>query len=162
MHLVLGLCREYHLGHSCFARQVGWLILCRFTLSAEIFPLAIRGKVYHSPTANRNPECLTYCAEIGMSFAVFWNFLGLGLLILFVPKLTSAFGKRDQDDGHTNLLALFVCVLPFSPKIVFANNCWKWSQCNCFYSRVSTGTRHGQTHVGRDGLYMFVVVICCL
>jgi hypothetical protein len=54
------------------------------------------------------PRNLTSREEIGMSFAVFWNFLGLGLLILFVPKLDTAFGRGNQNDGHTNLLSLFV------------------------------------------------------
>lgn len=42
-----------------------------------------------------------------MSFAVFWNFLGLGLLITFFPRMTYAFGHGSFDDGQTNLLALF-------------------------------------------------------
>ncbi|RJE24915.1 Sugar and other transporter [Aspergillus sclerotialis] len=46
-----------------------------FTLSAEVFPLALR--------------------EVGMSFSVMVNFLGLGLLILFVPELTLKFGHCD-------------------------------------------------------------------
>jgi hypothetical protein len=62
------------------------------------------------------PGNLTSSGEIGMSFAVFWNFLGLGLLILFVPKLTTAFGRGNQDDGHTNLLSLFVYVLSIPAK----------------------------------------------
>ncbi|KAJ5252537.1 hypothetical protein N7489_002947 [Penicillium chrysogenum] len=45
-----------------------------FTLSAEVFPLCVR--------------------EVGMSFSVMINFLGLGLLVLFVPELTKAFGRQ--------------------------------------------------------------------
>ncbi|KAL2830161.1 MFS transporter [Aspergillus pseudoustus] len=45
-----------------------------FTLSAEIFPLAFR--------------------EVGMSFSVMVNFLGLGLLVLFVPRITRRIGQR--------------------------------------------------------------------
>ncbi|KAK1149740.1 hypothetical protein N8T08_005294 [Aspergillus melleus] len=52
-----------------------------FTFSAEVFPLAFRG----------------------MSFSVMVNFLGLGLLVMFVPKLTEAFGSN----GFSNLLFLF-------------------------------------------------------
>ncbi|KAI9040381.1 uncharacterized protein KD926_008338 [Aspergillus affinis] len=52
-----------------------------FTFSAEVFPLAFRG----------------------MSFSVMINFLGLGLLVMFVPKLTEAFGSN----GFSNLLFLF-------------------------------------------------------
>ncbi|KAE8349846.1 MFS transporter [Aspergillus coremiiformis] len=54
-----------------------------FTLSAEVFPLAFR--------------------EVGMSFSVMVNFLGLGLLVLFVPKLTDALGNY----GESNLCLLF-------------------------------------------------------
>ncbi|OQD69216.1 hypothetical protein PENPOL_c002G03242 [Penicillium polonicum] len=52
-----------------------------FTLSAEVFPLCVR--------------------EVGMSFSVMVNFLGLGLLVLFVPQLTSKF------HGEGNLLFFF-------------------------------------------------------
>ncbi|CAG7932711.1 unnamed protein product [Penicillium olsonii] len=52
-----------------------------FTLSAEVFPLCVR--------------------EVGMSFSVMVNFLGLGILVLFVPQLTSAF------NGQANLLFFF-------------------------------------------------------
>ncbi|KAJ5395329.1 uncharacterized protein N7487_009632 [Penicillium crustosum] len=52
-----------------------------FTLSAEVFPLCVR--------------------EVGMSFSVMVNFLGLGLLVLFVPQLTSRF------HGEGNLLFFF-------------------------------------------------------
>jgi hypothetical protein len=38
-----------------------------------------------------------------MSFSVMVNFLGLGLLVLFVPAITHAFG----DDGNTILLFIF-------------------------------------------------------
>ncbi|KAJ0425053.1 hypothetical protein BJY00DRAFT_298952 [Aspergillus carlsbadensis] len=46
-----------------------------FTLSAEIFPLAFR--------------------EVGMSFSVMVNFVGLGLLVLFVPRITRRIGQRN-------------------------------------------------------------------
>ena len=46
-----------------------------FTFSAEVFPLAFR--------------------EVGMSFSVMVNLLGLGLLVLFVPRLTSALGHSN-------------------------------------------------------------------
>jgi hypothetical protein len=39
--------------------------------------------------------------EVGMSFSVMVNFLGLGLLVLFVPQLTSKF------HGEGNLLFFF-------------------------------------------------------
>jgi hypothetical protein len=38
--------------------------------------------------------------EAGMSFAVFWNLLGAGVLALIVPQLTYSL-------GHTGLLGLF-------------------------------------------------------
>lgn len=40
-------------------------------------------------------------AEVGMSFSVMVNFLGLGLLVLFVPELTTEF------HGEGNLLFFF-------------------------------------------------------
>ncbi|KAJ5372063.1 Major facilitator superfamily domain general substrate transporter [Penicillium concentricum] len=52
-----------------------------FTLSAEVFPLCVR--------------------EVGMSFSVMINFLGLGILVLFVPLLSKGF------DGPANLLFFF-------------------------------------------------------
>ncbi|KAL4919762.1 hypothetical protein BDW62DRAFT_216674 [Aspergillus aurantiobrunneus] len=54
-----------------------------FTFSAEVFPLAFR--------------------EVGMSFSVMVNFLGLGLLVNFVPAITRAFPEH----GHTYLLYIF-------------------------------------------------------
>jgi hypothetical protein len=44
--------------------------------------------------------------EVGMSFSVMVNFLGLGLLILFVPRLTDALGEY----GESKLCFLFVSV----------------------------------------------------
>ncbi|KAK4869346.1 hypothetical protein LT330_006346 [Penicillium expansum] len=52
-----------------------------FTFSAEVFPLCVR--------------------EVGMSFSVMVNFLGLGILVLFVPQLTRKF------HGEGNLLFFF-------------------------------------------------------
>ncbi|OCL12086.1 galactose-proton symporter [Glonium stellatum] len=51
-----------------------------FTYSSEVFPLVNR--------------------EAGMSFGVFWNLLGAGVLALIVPQLTYSL-------GHTGLLGLF-------------------------------------------------------
>jgi len=51
-----------------------------FTYSAEVFPLI--------------------CREVGMSFAVFWNLLGAGVLSLFVPFLNDKLNP-------TGLLGLF-------------------------------------------------------
>ncbi|KAE8336673.1 hypothetical protein BDV24DRAFT_178338 [Aspergillus arachidicola] len=59
-----------------------------FTFSAEVFPLAFR--------------------EVGMSFSVMVNFLGLGLLVLFVPQLTKALGQY----GESKLCFLFTWVFP--------------------------------------------------
>lgn len=42
-----------------------------------------------------------------MSFSVMVNFVGLGLLVLFVPQLTYVFGRGDSKKGQTNLLGLF-------------------------------------------------------
>lgn len=47
-----------------------------------------------------------------MSFAVMVNFLGLGLLVLFVPTLTEKFGHNIECGhpncpGEANLLFLF-------------------------------------------------------
>ncbi|PLB46431.1 MFS transporter [Aspergillus steynii IBT 23096] len=66
-----------------------------FTFSAEVFPLAFR--------------------EVGMSFSVMVNFLGLGLLVMFVPKLTEAFGSN----GNSNLLFLFTGLNALAFALVF-------------------------------------------
>ncbi|KAL4754383.1 hypothetical protein BDW72DRAFT_214284 [Aspergillus terricola var. indicus] len=59
-----------------------------FTLSAEIFPLAYR--------------------EVGMSFSVMVNFLGLGLLVLFVPRITRSWSPTENERvGQRNVLLLF-------------------------------------------------------
>lgn len=49
-----------------------------------------------------------------MSFAVFWNLLGAGLLLLFVPQITSSWGQMK-------LLGLFagLCTLAFCLIFVF-------------------------------------------
>ena len=54
-----------------------------FTISAEVFPLENR--------------------VVGMSFAVFCNLFGAGLLTLFVPALTIAI-------GHSGLLGIFAAL----------------------------------------------------
>ncbi|KAL5341593.1 general substrate transporter [Aspergillus crustosus] len=54
-----------------------------FVFCAEVFPFALR--------------------EIGMSFSVMINLLGLGLLVLFVPVITQEFGAN----GNSVLLFLF-------------------------------------------------------
>lgn len=81
-----------------------------FTFSAEVFPLAFRGK-QQSPLGI---ECLLIFmgSEVGMSFSVMVNFLGLSILILFVPKLTSVLGADDHL-GHSNLLFAFTWVHPY-------------------------------------------------
>ncbi|KAE8360789.1 hypothetical protein BDV27DRAFT_167456 [Aspergillus caelatus] len=66
-----------------------------FTFSAEVFPLAFR--------------------EVGMSFSVMVNFLGLGLLVLLVPKLTEAWGKY----GESNLCFLFMGLNALAFVLVF-------------------------------------------
>ncbi|KAL4867883.1 hypothetical protein BDV12DRAFT_209480 [Aspergillus spectabilis] len=59
-----------------------------FTLSAEIFPLAFR--------------------EVGMSFSVMVNFLGLGFLVLFVPRITRIWPSTENERiGQRNVLFLF-------------------------------------------------------
>lgn len=47
-----------------------------------------------------------------MSFSVMVNFMGLGLLLQFVPRLTKVFGHGDDVHGHTNILLLFWYELP--------------------------------------------------
>ncbi|KAF7596889.1 hypothetical protein BBP40_011934 [Aspergillus hancockii] len=66
-----------------------------FTFSAEVFPLAFR--------------------EVGMSFSVMVNFLGLGLLVLFVPILTNALGQY----GESNLCFLFMGLNALAFVLVF-------------------------------------------
>jgi hypothetical protein len=52
-----------------------------------------------------------------MSFSVMVNFIGLSILILFVPPLTTAFSPGDPDRdkarllGQSNLLFFFTYVL---------------------------------------------------
>ncbi|KAL4942533.1 major facilitator superfamily domain-containing protein [Aspergillus oleicola] len=57
-----------------------------FTFSAEVFPLAFR--------------------EVGMSFSVMINFIGLGLLVNFVPAITDGF-ENIGAKGHACLLYIF-------------------------------------------------------
>ncbi|KAL5360152.1 hypothetical protein BJX96DRAFT_184377 [Aspergillus floccosus] len=72
-----------------------------FTFSAEVFPLAFR--------------------EVGMSFSVMVNFLGLSLLILFVPALTEAFSPSGSENllGHSNLLFFFTGLNALAFVLVF-------------------------------------------
>ncbi|PKY00578.1 MFS general substrate transporter [Aspergillus campestris IBT 28561] len=67
-----------------------------FTFSAEAFPLSYR--------------------EVGMSFSVMVNFLGLGLLVLFVPKLTQALGNPELLFLFSGLdVIAFILVFLFVP-----------------------------------------------
>ncbi|KAE8136097.1 hypothetical protein BDV38DRAFT_272369 [Aspergillus pseudotamarii] len=66
-----------------------------FTFSAEVFPLAFR--------------------EVGMSFSVMVNFLGLGLLVLFVPQLDSAW----EPNGASNICFLFTGLNALAFVLVF-------------------------------------------
>lgn len=77
---------------------------CSFTISAEVFPLSTRGE-----RSQHFNEIKTYliCLDVGMSICVFLNFFFLGLLILFVPQMTHAFGEGDPIDGRKNLLLFF-------------------------------------------------------
>jgi hypothetical protein len=72
-----------------------------------------------------------------MSFSVMVNFLGLSILILFVPPLTNAFSPKDMEDqdsarllGQSNLLFFFTYDLPTTnlPKVrwrqrSYSNHC---------------------------------------
>ncbi|CAN9460820.1 unnamed protein product [Alternaria alternata] len=62
-----------------------------FVVSAEVFPLVNR--------------------ELGMSLAVFWNFLGAGLLAVVAPALWKALGQQGVLllFVGTNLFAWFIC-----------------------------------------------------
>lgn len=98
-----------------------------FTLSAEVFPLAYRGE----PCLLRNQSrMLKFFSEVGMSVSVMVNFMGLGLLVLFVPQLTDVFGGRASDcadekqgriaslTGQARLMGLFayeILLLPMVP-----------------------------------------------
>ncbi|GIC92847.1 uncharacterized protein Aud_009322 [Aspergillus udagawae] len=72
-----------------------------FTFSAEVFPLAFR--------------------EVGMSFSVMVNFLGLSILILFVPALAAAFSSSNDKNlfGQSNLLFIFAGLNALSFVLVF-------------------------------------------
>jgi hypothetical protein len=62
-----------------------------FVISAEVFPLVSR--------------------ELGMSLAVFWNFLGAGILAVIAPALLQNLGQFGALllFSETNLLAWFLC-----------------------------------------------------
>lgn len=81
-----------------------------FTFSAEVFPLAFRGK--HQIRLRSGCLLTLTGPEVGMSFSVMVNFIGLSILILFVPRLTTEFTPSQKDDqyGHSNLLFAFTCV----------------------------------------------------
>lgn len=81
-----------------------------FTFSAEVFPLAFRGK--HQRPVRTGCLLILTGPEVGMSFSVMVNFIGLSILILFVPRLTIKFTPSGKDDlyGHSNLLFAFTCV----------------------------------------------------
>ncbi|QKX58023.1 uncharacterized protein TRUGW13939_05143 [Talaromyces rugulosus] len=76
-----------------------------FTFSAEVFPLAFR--------------------EVGMSFSVMVNFVGLSLLILFVPPLTAALSPKGLDFetyhllGQSNMLFFFAGLNALAFVLVF-------------------------------------------
>ncbi|KAL2853684.1 hypothetical protein BJX68DRAFT_265146 [Aspergillus pseudodeflectus] len=53
--------------------------------------------------------------KVGMSFSVMVNFLGLGLLVLFVPAITHAFG----DDDNTIVLFIFTALDAMAFILVF-------------------------------------------
>ncbi|KAB8228805.1 major facilitator superfamily domain-containing protein [Aspergillus alliaceus] len=89
-HVRQGLVSTFAIGFFTFFYGIGAGPV-PFTFSAEVFPLAFR--------------------EVGMSFSVMVNFLGLGLLVLFVPKLASALG---EEYGYSNLCFLFTWALSFS------------------------------------------------
>jgi len=62
-----------------------------FVISAEVFPLVNR--------------------ELGMSLAVFWNFMGAGILAVIAPWLLRELGQKGVAFllSGTNLLAWFLC-----------------------------------------------------
>ncbi|RAL04457.1 MFS transporter [Aspergillus ibericus CBS 121593] len=130
----LGLVATFTIGFFTFFYGIGAGPV-PFTLSAEVFPLAFR--------------------EVGMSFSVMVNFLGLGLLVLFVPKLITAFGGKDPSDatGQSNLLFLFTGLNVFAFVLVFLFVPSGLARVNLeemnFIFNTET-SRHVQTHL--DGL----------
>ncbi|EDP53397.1 hypothetical protein AFUB_045720 [Aspergillus fumigatus A1163] len=77
-----------------------------FTFSTEVFPLTYRvGLMMQVPDIES--------VEVGMSFSVMVNFLGLSLLVLFVPRLTTILSPNGPSArkarllGQSNLLFLF-------------------------------------------------------
>ncbi|KAE8386827.1 MFS transporter [Aspergillus alliaceus] len=94
-HVRQGLVSTFAIGFFTFFYGIGAGPV-PFTFSAEVFPLAFR--------------------EVGMSFSVMVNFLGLGLLVLFVPKLASALG---EEYGYSNLCFLFTGLNALAFVLVF-------------------------------------------
>lgn len=98
-----------------------------FTFSAEVFSLEYRGLSSHfdSVFIRRDDPCSQYLPDVGMSFSVMVNFLGLGLLVLVTPIVTPYFGSKSTEAANnssmggdpvnrfhqSNFLLLFVCVL---------------------------------------------------
>ncbi|KAN0071856.1 hypothetical protein V8E54_010452 [Elaphomyces granulatus] len=89
-----------------------------FVYSAEVWPNDGRGMSY--PTSSFLSSALFYASgrerltprvEVGMSWAVFWNFLGAGFLALFVP--------RGLQWGSSKLFGLFVGISFFGLILVF-------------------------------------------
>lgn len=72
-----------------------------FAYSSEVFPLLNR--------------------EVGMSFAVFCNLFGAGILTLFVPSLTKALGNNHHQDptGQSRTLAIFAGLNIFALILIF-------------------------------------------
>jgi uncharacterized membrane protein YhaH (DUF805 family) len=70
--------------------------------------------------ADNTTLLMTTIVEVGMSFSVMVNFLGLSILILFVPALAAAFSSSNDKNlfGQSNLLFIFAYV---SPRCVMSN-----------------------------------------
>ncbi|KAL4904902.1 hypothetical protein BDW74DRAFT_153733 [Aspergillus multicolor] len=96
-----------------------------FTFSAEVFPLAFR--------------------EVGMSFSVMINFLGLGLLVLLVPFITRAFGSN----GNSYLLYLFggLDLLAFGLVFLFVPSTGRIPLENMDYVFDKKTSEHVQSHL---------------
>lgn len=77
--------------------------------------------------------------EVGMSFSVMVNFLGLGILVLFVPKLTLALdnGKPNTSHAPSYILIFFRYVSRVPQSYVLALRRLQCAECCGFHSGIS-------------------------
>jgi hypothetical protein len=79
-----------------------------FTFSAEVFPLAFRGKKHSKTESTTSEGSLTFCClEVGMSFSVMVNFIGLTILVSLVPLVNKYVENPQNTQPYGYLLYIF-------------------------------------------------------